>query len=157
MSKSETNKDPLKPSKESVTPLEEKIEGELLQDPKMLERLLKNPEVKAVLRKEYYSGPLPPPKALADYNNIVDGAAERILIMAELEQKHRHQIESTALLGEINNDKRGQRFGFGIAITFGVMALVLGLSGQQWLGGIIATVDLLALVTVFVLGRRSVE
>lgn len=156
MSSMETNSDLLKQSSDSPTALnEEQIEGELLQHPEMLERLLRKPEIKAVIRNEYFSGPLPPPKVLADYNEIVDGAAERILVMAEKEQLHRHEMDSTALLGEINNDKRGQQFGLGIAVFFGIIALILGLTGQQWLGGIIATVDLVALVMVFVLGRGN--
>lgn len=155
MSNMEANSEPLKqPSDSSKSLNEEQIKGELLQHPEMLERLLERPEIKAVIRKESFSGPLPPPQVLAGYDDVVAGAAERILAMAEKEQLHRHEMDSTALLGEINNDKRGQRFGLGIAVLFGVIALVLGLSGKQWLGGIIATVDLVALVMVFVLGRR---
>lgn len=40
-----------------------------------------------------YSGPIPPPESLEKYNDIVPGAAERIIGMAEKEQVHRHTIE----------------------------------------------------------------
>lgn len=41
-----------------------------------------------------HSGPLPDPLTLQQYNEIVPGAAERILQMAEKEQLNRHQIDS---------------------------------------------------------------
>lgn len=158
MNNQEETKAPLKQSKDaSMNQREEQIEGELLKHPEILERLLRKPEIKAVIRNEYFSGPLPPPNVLASYDKVIDGAAERILKMAEKEQQHRHETDSCALLGEINKDKRGQQFGFGIAILFGLIAFILGLTGQPWLGGIIATVDLVALVAVFVLGRMSVD
>jgi uncharacterized membrane protein len=40
-----------------------------------------------------FSGPLPRPEDLAKYNEIVPGAAERILSMAEKEMQHRQEIE----------------------------------------------------------------
>lgn len=46
-----------------------------------------------------WSGPIPAPESLAKYEQIVAGSAERILVMAEEEQKHRHRLE----------DKEGKR------------------------------------------------
>ena len=40
-----------------------------------------------------YSGPLPSPEALEKYNQVLPGAAERILAMAENQGKHRQDIE----------------------------------------------------------------
>ena len=41
---------------------------------------------------QQFSGPIPPPDALAQYNNIVPGAAERILKMAENQAAARIRI-----------------------------------------------------------------
>ena len=38
-----------------------------------------------------FQGPLPPPGVVRDYEEIVPGAADRIITMAEKEQKARHQ------------------------------------------------------------------
>ena len=46
-----------------------------------------------IVQHQQWSGPLPAPEALAQYNNIVPDAAERILRMAEKEQEHRHKAE----------------------------------------------------------------
>ena len=39
------------------------------------------------------SGPLPPPEMLAQYEEILPGAAERILSMAERQAEHRQKME----------------------------------------------------------------
>lgn len=46
------------------------------------------------VQQEHYSGPLPHPDALARYDEIVPGAAERIIRMAEKEMEHRHENET---------------------------------------------------------------
>ncbi len=43
--------------------------------------------------QQHYSGPLPRPEDLAKYDQIVPGAAERIIKMAEKEMQHRHATE----------------------------------------------------------------
>src|SRR4051794_22436827 len=40
-----------------------------------------------------FSGPLPPPSYLREYDIILPGAASRIISMAEAEQRHRHAWE----------------------------------------------------------------
>ncbi len=43
---------------------------------------------------EIFSGPIPPPQTLQAFEKAVPGSADRILIMAENEQKHHHKIET---------------------------------------------------------------
>ncbi|WP_254908530.1 DUF2335 domain-containing protein [Halomonas citrativorans] len=43
-----------------------------------------------------YSGPLPPSSEMERYESIMPGAADRILFMAEQQQKHRHDQEIAA-------------------------------------------------------------
>jgi uncharacterized membrane protein len=42
---------------------------------------------------QQWSGPMPAPESLAKYEDIIPGSAERILVMAEKEQGHRHDME----------------------------------------------------------------
>ena len=44
-----------------------------------------------ISEQHHYSGPLPRPDDLAKYDQIVPGAAERIIKMAEAEMLHRHE------------------------------------------------------------------
>lgn len=46
------------------------------------------------VQQQHYSGPLPKPEDLAKYNQVVPGAAERIIAMAEKEMDFRHKSEN---------------------------------------------------------------
>ena len=48
--------------------------------------------VTQVIQSEF-SGPLPPPNIIKGYEDILPGAADRILSMAENQAKHRQEIE----------------------------------------------------------------
>ena len=37
-----------------------------------------------------FMGPIPPPGILAGYNNVIPNGADRVIMMAEKEQAHRH-------------------------------------------------------------------
>jgi Predicted membrane protein len=67
---------------------------------------------------EQWSGPLPPPEALARFNDIVPNGAERVFKMAEDEQAHRIASENTGLIASIAEAKRGQLLGASISIVF---------------------------------------
>lgn len=81
-----------------------------------------------------YSGPLPPPSFLNQFEQIVPGSAERIIQYSEREQAHRHKIEDlqtetiakTSLINA-RADAIGRVFGvfflmgtFGVAVYFSV-------------------------------------
>ena len=55
-----------------------------------------------------YSGPLPPSSEFAQYEQILSGAAQRILTLAEKEAEHRHITENKLL----KSVERGQIFAF---------------------------------------------
>lgn len=57
----------------------------------------KNNQVQLQIEKSF-SGPLPSPETLYQYNQIVPNAAERILAMAEKEIEHRHKIDKKTIL-----------------------------------------------------------
>ncbi|MCL7672343.1 DUF2335 domain-containing protein, partial [Enterobacter cloacae complex sp. OE43NF] len=49
---------------EASEQLAEKIEGELVENPVVLERLLERPQFKAIISHSSFRGPLPPPTML---------------------------------------------------------------------------------------------
>ncbi|MEE9382008.1 MAG: DUF2335 domain-containing protein [Nannocystaceae bacterium] len=75
-----------------------------------------------------FSGPLPPATELAAYNKVLPGAAERIVVMAEREQKNRH---------EVGNSLVQYRF-FALKVGAGLTCAALGLfayaiyAGAAW-------------------------
>lgn len=48
-------------------------------------------------------GPLPTPEELFQYNNLLPGAADRIIAMAEREQAHRVNLEDMATRADIRH------------------------------------------------------
>ncbi|BCT76941.1 hypothetical protein SCMU_27830 [Sinomonas cyclohexanicum] len=102
-----------------------------------------------------HSGPLPSAADLAAYKAIDPELPREILEMAKREQSHRHQMDRDELREGVSVTKRGQSLGFWIAVVVMAVAVVLGLAGQPWVAGLLGTVDLVALVTVFVLGRSE--
>lgn len=107
------------------------------------------------VRQESFSGPIPHPELLQGYEDVKQGFAERIVSMAEEQQKHRFECENKMVAGTVSESKRGQWMAFIVAVLFLIAAVVLGLLGHDWLGGIIGGGTLVALVTVFVTGRHS--
>ncbi len=88
------------------------------------------PSTPLVHQAESFSGPLPPPSLLVQYDKLVKNGAERIFQHAEREQLHRHEIETRESLqkellvknsAELNAEvlrryKAGQYVGFAIVI-----------------------------------------
>jgi uncharacterized membrane protein len=98
------------------------------------------------------SGPaLPSPEDLKEYDAAHPGLGRQIIEMVQAEQRHLHDMERA----EVSLSRRGQLFGFIIAISFLVASAVLVALGYSVAGTIIGSVDLVALTTVFVVGRRS--
>jgi uncharacterized membrane protein len=69
-------------------------------------------KVSRQFKQQMFAGPMPPPAILQGYEEIVPGAAERILAIAESDTKHQHAIEFAALAAAEGEVKRGQWFGF---------------------------------------------
>ena len=61
-----------------------------------------------------YTGPLPHPKHLQEYENTLPGAADRILKMAEYELSHSSNMEKSILDVTKEDSKRGMNNGTGL-------------------------------------------
>ncbi len=102
-----------------------------------------------------FSGPLPPPNHLEQYERILPGAAERILKMAEDQSLHRRNLETKVIHSGVSDAKKGLWFGLIMGLSgFGLVGYCASL-GLQLLAGIIAALDLGSLVGVFVYGSKQ--
>lgn len=135
--------------------LAEKIEGELVENPVVLERLLERPQFKAIISQSSFRGPLPPPSMLREYNEIVVNGAERIMARSEKEQAHRHEMQRKTVTGAIEKDKRGQWMAFAITVFILLIATVFAWRGNTVFAGTLITVDLIGLASVFIMGRTG--
>lgn len=88
-----------------------------------------------------YSGPLPHPDMLREYAKIVPSAPERILAMAEHQNKHRIEIEKAFLVGNMKLERLGVVFGLIIPIAGMICGTIIIISGYAAAGfvSIIAT------------------
>ena len=112
-------------------------------------------EALMVIRGEMYSGPIPPPEALARYEEIQSGAADRIITMAETQQAHRMSLETKAIGGQIDQSKRGQIFGFIVILLCISVAVFFAVAfGMTTFAEIFLTVTMVILVTLFITGKN---
>lgn len=96
-------------------------------------------------------GPVPPPHILEEYNKIVSGAAERILSMAEHEQKAQFEFHRLAA----RQYRRGQIFGLIVTLAAFATCLYALLRGFEVAATVIGGVTVVSLATVFVTGRSQ--
>ena len=106
-------------------------------------------------QEEHYSGPLPPPTTLAGYESIVPGSAERILKSSEIQSEHRQYLEKKVIESQVGQSKSGQILGFIIAILFLLAGGYLILKGHDIAGTVLSSLDIVGLVSVFVIGRSK--
>jgi uncharacterized membrane protein len=105
------------------------------------------------LAEASFSGPLPHPEVLRGYEELVPGAAERLLKMAEEQARHRQGLERIVVAGGSRRANIGMWLGFIISIVVLALSAALILKGHEVAGTVIGSVDLVSLATVFVVGR----
>ena len=85
---------------------------------------LSNPEqvkrVVAEVMQSEFSGPIPPPSIIAGYEEVVPGAADRIIAMAENQAKHRQSVE----LFEVKTEARDSLLGIIFAFVLGIGSII---------------------------------
>lgn len=107
-----------------------------------------------VLIAASFSGPLPHPQALEDYNRIVPGAGQRILAMAEKEAMHRRNLESLVTSSDIRNSHAGLICGLLVGLGGLIAATLIAIYGNPQAGVGMGFLTLGSLVGVFVYGSR---
>lgn len=119
-----------------------------------------NPTTKLTLEASstHFSGPLPLPEHLKQYNDIVPNAAERIIAAAESETAHRHaSVAKQFELANrsINTTRLGQVFAFLFGLGVLGIAVTMAVLGQSTEG--VATVigALSTLLATFIYSQKT--
>lgn len=114
-----------------------------------------------------FTGPIPPPGILEQYNRIFPDAANRFISMAERDQEHRHKMHEKLVDAQIIDNKqerteRRLRQIFGL--TVGVVSIMAGsvtaifdasIAGSI-AGGVLGSAGVAGwLVSIYVLDRRE--
>lgn len=90
-----------------------------------------------------------PPEVLEGYNRVLPGSAERILSMAESEQKHRHALQEQDLRSAVILARHGQFFAFSIGALGIVGGVVLVAMNKDITGFGVFFASLASLVGVY--------
>src|SRR3989338_7839901 len=108
-----------------------------------------NPPTKVVAAEfSGFSGPIPPPQILQQYNNVVPDAAERIIRMAEKQSDHRMDLERKVVNSNISKSYLGMILGTVIAVCGLLVAKEISVNGHPWAASAIAALDLGGLIGV---------
>jgi len=104
-----------------------------------------------------HSGPLPDPMILKLYNELVPGAAERILQMAEKEQLNRHQIDSQLTNSAIIMGYLGISFALiSVTIISGLVYFAI-IKGLDTTASAIGVGAIASVAGVFMIFKRSLK
>ena len=102
-----------------------------------------------------FTSPLPPPAMLRDYNELIPNGADRLMVMAEDQSRHRIRIESIVIQSDTRRSYIGLWLGFGVALAVLLTAGYAIHAGYPKLAGAVVAIDLVALASVFVYGSIS--
>lgn len=102
-----------------------------------------------------YSGPIPPPEMLRGYEEILPGAMDRILAMAERQESHRHSLESASVLGNLDAQRTGQYIaGTVVILGMGIGAFLIS-TGKDIAGFTAMLTPLGIAAGLFLVGRAK--
>lgn len=119
------------------------------------QRIVRQLKTTETLMETRFSGPLPPPHILAQYEQICPSFAERSLRMVEQQAENRRSLEQAAILANIKHEEAGQRMAFVISLSIlGIGALSIALR-QNLLGAAFIGADMMALVGMFLYRRTN--
>lgn len=104
-----------------------------------------------------HSGPLPHPDILAAYNAAVPGAAQRVIAMAEEQNKHRIALEAIVIPNRETNSARGQHYALIIGLAAIAAAVICAYLKQPVIGAVVVGTPLCGLSYAFITGKQKQE
>ena len=107
-----------------------------------------------VAQQQYRSAPLPDPEELIRYNDAVPDAANRIITMAENQAAHRQGLEKSVVDAQNRNSLWGIIVGAILSLVIIIAGVYCILSGHDWAGAVLVSVDIVGLCAVFVYGTK---
>lgn len=123
---------------------------ETLSD-KTRQQLIKEIEV-VIEQRSIYSGPIPSPEMLKQFDEVIPNGADRIMTMAENQSNHRMNLETKV----VNANNRDSLLGIIFAGILGIVGLIGGLcliyTGKSISGFIFSSGSLATLVGLYLKG-----
>ena len=131
---------------------EREIEIEDIPDKKVERAVAK------VIQSEF-SGPIPPPSIIKGYEEIMPGAAERIIAMAENQAKHRQYMEKIMVNAEARDSLLGVVFAFILGVGCLVASAIIVICVPEKTGAIssamVGITGIASIIVGFIKGTRA--
>lgn len=131
---------------------ERKIEIEDIPD-KKVERAV------AKMIQSEFSGPIPPPSIIKGYEEIMPGTAERIIVMAENQAKHRQEMEKIMVNAEARDSLLGVVFAFILGVGCLVASAIIVICVPEKTGAIssamVGITGIASIIVGFIKGTRA--
>jgi uncharacterized membrane protein len=102
---------------------------------------------------ELRAGPLPDPAILREYDELVPGAADRIISMAEQQSEHRRRLEAMVVRAGIRRAYAGATFGLILGMTSIGGGIYLAATGHDLTGFGLVITAVAGLAGVFIHSR----
>jgi len=118
------------------------------QKKEAITRLQKYPHIHSI--SQFWGGPIPPPLALKEYEDVLPGTADRIIKMAEKQSIHRQRMEKEALDKAYRFQSRGQHYALIVVSLLAVGGMLLIGFGHEISGVILSGTTLVGLAYAFI-------
>ena len=112
-------------------------------------------KITAVARRTTWSGPLPPPAVLEQYDALVPGAAERIFRRWEKQSDHRMEMEKATGESDSRRSDKGLLFAFILSLIIISSGTYIAVYVQPWVGASIIGGNIAGLAGIFVYGTNA--
>jgi uncharacterized membrane protein len=103
--------------------------------------------------QQWWQGPLPPPEILSQYEQLLPGMAERLLVIAEKSATGQIDTADKMATAEIEAAKLGQSLAFALTLFAFIAAVVFFALDNRWAGVAFTSVPVAMLIRSFL--RRS--
>lgn len=108
-----------------------------------------------VERVEQFRGPVPSPRHLREYEEVLPGCADRLISLTEQQSAHRREMEKEIVKTDVKLRSRGQLFAFVLGLAGIIGAIVLAAIGSDLVGFGVFLGSLATLIGVFVAQRKK--
>lgn len=127
----------------------------IIQEIDSLSEEERNKVLSSVTQEYTYSGILPHPMSLKQFDEVLPGTAERIITMTEKEGEHRRIIEKQIVDSEFKIQNQGIKLGFLIALVGILGSIFLAFYDKTIASTILGGSTLVSLVSVFIKGINT--
>lgn len=102
-----------------------------------------------------YSGPLPAPSDLREFDAIVPNGAERIFRQWEIESQHQREAEKVSIVARNDLDRLGRILGFPFSMAALATTVLLAWLGHPTVAGVIGGATMVSVALALIVGRKQ--